>query len=590
MTIKLLKSHLKRKDITACIICCILGVAIAVLPHIVVFIKHGTLEYLADGDDVLYLSITKAPYYGEWSLRDPFARYSDKIPTLYSWLQFVPLSRLVSLLGIPLILFPIVLRSIGGIMISISLYVLFRLIFSRSSKAVFFATLCTLICLFDGGLLGRPLVENFSNLMSILANKTLDNGNSFLPQHRIITPLNNIPIVFLLSGLFLPVTNRSWKTGLVGGILLGCCIHLYFFFWTSIFLALGLYGIILCFLGWKGIVSSTRTKKELSFLLIILLGGLIVGSPQILSNSSIYNDPNAKMILYRMSRGIKLFAEDPFRYNYIINFWTWLQLTIGGIAIIKFKHYSLVIIWLISFAGYVLLNLAAFTGLEFENFHWTTINKSFGEILILSSLVLIFQDKKIFKTVLKFLVISIVSTGVLLRSYEPVYAKEPIKLSNILEEIRPLYPFLARIDRNSVLAGPMEANVASLFTKGGQLYQFNQTSHSSVVSDTSVLERHALNSWLLGYSFQDYQDDDYLANHFSGGGNLYIKPEKWQAKSVNKIRLDIFKDILDEKRDRELLGKYSPIFLLQEVSKSPRNREDWEILSKSTKWVLWKKK
>lgn len=39
-----------RKDILACILCSILGLIIALLPHIVVFLKYGSLEYLADGD------------------------------------------------------------------------------------------------------------------------------------------------------------------------------------------------------------------------------------------------------------------------------------------------------------------------------------------------------------------------------------------------------------------------------------------------------------------------------------------------------------------------------------------------------------
>ena len=576
-----------KKDILACILCSILGLIIALLPHIVVFLKYGSLEYLADGDDVLYLSIFKAPYYGEWLLRDPFSSYSTKIVTLYSWLQFVPLSKLASSLGIPLILIPLLLRSIGGITISISLYVLFRLIFINSNRAIFFATSCTLICICDGGFLGRSLLENFSNLKLMATNGVIGTGNSVLPQYRIITPLNNIPIVFLLSSLFLPVIPRDWKTASIGGILLGCCINLYFFFWTAVCLALGLYGIIFFFLGWRGIVSVDNTKKELLFLGIILLGGLIVGLPQIISHSAIYNDPETKMILHRMSRGIKLLPEDSFRYNYILNFWTWMQLAVGGIAIINFRHYYLGIIWLLNFAGYILLNSAVLTGLEFENFHWSYISKPFGEILLLSSSVLILQDKKIFKYISHILVMIIISTGILVRLYEPVYAKEPTELSKILEEIRPLRPFLAQIDRNAVLAGPMEANVASLFTRGGQLYQFNQTSHSSVVSDTSVLERNALNAWLLDYSLNEYQDENYLDRHFNVGA--YIKPEKWQPASVKKVRLNIFKSLISGKRDVELLDKYLPDFLLQKLDKAPLIKKDWKVVAKSKKWILWKK-
>jgi len=387
-----------KKDTFSVFLCTLMGIFLAVLPHLAVFLHSGTFGYLADGDDVVYLSIAKAPYYGEWALRDPFTKASDGIPTLYSWLQFIPISKLASWMGIPLIFAPVLWRVLGGVFLGISLYILFRLLFQNCKNPTFWAFTSTVICLSDGGMLGRSFLENFINLKSIILEGSLPSaiGNAVLPQYRIVTPILNLPFLLLLSALFLPVVQRTWQMAIVGGILLGCCIHLYFFYWTAAIMALVIYGLVYLFLGWKGIISKGSSLQELRFVGLVLLGGLMIGLPQIASNSAIFSNPEFKPILERMSRGTKLFLEDPFRMNYIVNLWTWLQLAVGAIAIFYFRHYSLGIIWIMTFSGYILLNSAIITGLEFENFHWNYVSKPFGQILLLGSLVLIFQEKKLF--------------------------------------------------------------------------------------------------------------------------------------------------------------------------------------------------
>ncbi|MEA5575973.1 hypothetical protein [Anabaena sp. UHCC 0451] len=579
----------KKQDILAIISCSLIAVVLSILPHLAVFFQHGTFEYLADGDDVVYLAIAKAPYYGEWLLRDPFTRPTDAIPTLYAWLQFVPITKLASLLGIPLILAPVIWRILGGAFLGLSLYILFRLLFENTKRSTFWACVCTIICLCDGGFIGRSLIENFINLKAVISNGVLPRpiGNAVLPQYRIVTPLLNLPLLLLLPCFFLPVVRRNWQTALLGGIFLGGCVHLYFFYWTTAFLALGIYGLVYLFLGWRGIISKNRTVEELWFVGLILLGGLIIGLPQIISNSAIFSAPEFKVILERMSRGRKLLLNDPFRMIYLINLWTWLQLIVGAIAIIYFRYFNLVIIWIMTCSGYILMNSAILTGLEFENYHWNYITRPFGEILLLGSFVLIFQNKKIFNRVIKILVVTILLTGIFGRNYEALHATEPVQYSKILEELRPLRPSLAQIDKNSILAGSFEANVASLFTQGGQLFQFNQTSHSSVVSDSNVLERHALNAWLLGYTLSEYKNLDIDKNFIVGNGDL--KPIKWQPESIKKIRLHIFESILSGERETEILRKYSPEYLLLSSDKKAIRGGKWKVIANSEKWLLWTK-
>lgn len=581
-----------KKDIFALCVCSLIGITLAVLPHFAVFLHTGTFEYLADGDDVVYLAIAKVPYYGEWALRDPFTRPSDAIPTLYSWLQFVPIAKLASWLGIPLIFMPLLWRILGGIFLGTALYVLFRLLFENCKNSTFWAFIATTICLSDGGMIiGRSFLDNFFNLKAIIFDGSLPSaiGNAVLPQYRVVTPLLNLPFVLILSALLLPAVRRTWQTAVLGGILLGCCIHLYFFYWTATIMALVMYGLVYLFWGWKGFISKESSLQELRFVGLILVGGLIIGLPQIASNSAIFSSPEFKPILERMSRGARLYINDPFRFTYVVNFWTWMQLSIGAIAILYFRYFNLGILWLMTFSGYGLLNSAIVTGLEFENFHWNYISKPFGEILLLGSLILIFQDKKVFSQGMKFLVLVILITGIFARNYEAVYAKEPMKYTKILKEIEPLRPALSEIDQNSILAGSFEANVASLFTQGGQLFQFNQTSHSSAIPDHEVLERHALNAWLLGYSMDKYKDTDFNMNFT--GGKAYLKPPKWQPERIKANMVEIFNSLLSGEREKELLEKYAPNYLLLDFTQKPTRGGEWQaVTSNSPNWTLWKRK
>src|SRR5438874_990300 len=111
-----------RADLVAAVACGALGMALAVAPHLATLARHGTLEYVADGDDVLYLAIARAPYHGEPALRDPFSNPGAAVPTLYSWLPFVPTARLTRRLGLPPVLTGLVWRALGGPLLGVALF------------------------------------------------------------------------------------------------------------------------------------------------------------------------------------------------------------------------------------------------------------------------------------------------------------------------------------------------------------------------------------------------------------------------------------------------------------------------------------
>src|SRR5438105_252471 len=61
-----------RADVVGALVCAGVGLILAIAPHLTMLARHGTLAFLADGDDVLYLAISRLPYHGEPGLRDPF--------------------------------------------------------------------------------------------------------------------------------------------------------------------------------------------------------------------------------------------------------------------------------------------------------------------------------------------------------------------------------------------------------------------------------------------------------------------------------------------------------------------------------------
>src|SRR5579875_9665 len=115
-----------RADFLACAGCAVLGLVLAVEPHLAKWAAEGTLNYVPDGDDALYLAISRLPYYGEWSLRDPFATPDEAVPTLYAWLQFVPLAKLARLLGLTSVTTSLLWRAVGGPLMGAAIFLLSR--------------------------------------------------------------------------------------------------------------------------------------------------------------------------------------------------------------------------------------------------------------------------------------------------------------------------------------------------------------------------------------------------------------------------------------------------------------------------------
>ena len=577
------------RDALALFGCVIVAVMLAVSPHFATLRRNGTLDYLADGDDALYLSIARAPYWGESSVRDPFASPEDRVPSLYSWMQFVPLAKLTRILNIPLIHMSILWRVVGGLLFGASIYIFFRVLFSSTKRPILWALGCSLVCLTDPGFVdGRSFLSSLGLARQIATGNVLLNKADALPQYRVVTPLLNLAFLLLFAASLYQARSgrRFWVVA--GAISLGLCFQLYFFFWTAAIVAAALYGVLILADYLTRREDRPAITRELGLTALILAGGVALGGGQVYQNTKTFGDQTSKPILERMSRGQKLPPASPARRMYLRNVWAWGKLAVGAVAAIWLRSRAIALLWCFTAAGFGLGNHAVVTGLEFENFHWNYVYSSFGEACLLASFAIAID--RFGKTPLRVFVVGwivvLTTTSIALgwRPYEAVHAREAVWNSKVLEEIEPLRGALSELTINDVLAGPREVNVALLYSRSALLFHDPHSSHSSMIPDGEVHERHALNAWLLGFDRPGYAtiaEDARFAAGFSDN-------PAWTKEAVLAARLKLFDRI--DADPRPFMKRYHPNVLLLRVDASkPTRGGSWRSIASSDVWTLWKR-
>lgn len=571
-------------------ICVVYGIALAVAPHLAWLARSGEPDFLTDGDDVLYTAVARPPYYGEPALRDPFQSPGQQLPTLYSWWQFAPTAWLTRAMGLPPERMGLVWRGVGGALMALGLYALMRRLVAGTRHPVAWAAGCTLFAMSDVGLVaGRPLIDTAATAWEALRGRTPGRLNVF-PHLRVVTPLLNFPALALLVASVVPVGGRRPAWALLGAAALGACIYLYFFYWTAAVFGLGMYlgGLGLWWLGSRG-ERKQEARGRLASGVVVLAGGLLLGAPQIVANSQTFSNPEYKPILERMSRGRPLPAEDPSRWGHLANYWLLAKLALATAAIVALGSWRLVPVWAVALAGFLLANSAIVTRLEFENYHWLYVSSPLLEVALLAALALAVDrwSRPGARWPLALAMISLASAAVApaIRVYGATRGPEALQMTGWLGELRPIAPELRRLGPEDVLAGPNTANVALLFGRAGQLYQFDQSACSSMIPLDEVHERHALNAWLMGLG-----RDEYAA--IAGKSLIQVGPSdprrlEWRPEEVARARLTIF-DRLEAADAGDLLSRYRPNRLLRRASAGPPPRGGpWTRLAEGGAWALW---
>src|SRR5262245_51581516 len=189
----------RRADVVAAIGCAVIAAVLAVVPHLAQWYHHGTLRYIASGDDVIYLAVARSAYYGEGRLRDPFATPAQKVPTAFSWTQFVPFTAPLRWVGVPFLLVPLMWRAVGGLMLGATAYVLARRLAPPGPAVIGWSVGIALIWISDAGTIdGRPLVGFIPLLAGWACGMPPHPLADSLAQFRVVSPLLNFPWMMLV--------------------------------------------------------------------------------------------------------------------------------------------------------------------------------------------------------------------------------------------------------------------------------------------------------------------------------------------------------------------------------------------------------
>jgi hypothetical protein len=558
---------------------------LAAIPHLVSGLLYGEWAYWSNSDHMLYAANAKAALLGSWDMNDPFNAASEPRYLLYSWLQFVPLPHLLGTLGVGPDGLNLVWRICGGMLFGMAVFPLFHFGLKDLPKARLLSLFAGMIFVADPGAIeGRSFLQPLLLAQQRLTDPGLKIGDDLsLPQFRLVTPLTNVPFFLLALWAVLKSESRAWAA--VAAILLGINVLLYFFFWTSLVgIILGL--IALKSIAWLSNRSDERLKRQIVHLAVILVVGMLIGSPDILAKRQIQNAPGVAEILSRLCRGQALPPGDPFRFTYAYNTTFYAKFAVITLGLIRWRDPLYLLAWLGSLVGYFLCNAGIWAGLEFENFHWYYVCNPLSEIaLLLISIRLVGHSRFAVP------VLGVAATGFVLlcgaiRAYDSAVAHQPSEYRRMMRETESLLPTLQSLslDGDAALIGPYEMDWLALHTRAFQLYQEPYTLHLTVLTEEETIRRHALNAYVMGLDRNAYVG---LVAPLMCTGCLPTEPQ-WQPDEHKAARIRAF-DALTPAIAEASLQSFSNVVVLNRANQGPpRGGDGWRQLASNDFWVLWR--
>lgn len=584
-------------ELGAGLVCGLVGLLVAIVPHLALLARFGTWEYVSDWDEILYLSVAKAPYYdpGTWRVTDPFSG-PEKAPTIYPSALFAPLAHLTRWLGLGPILMGLVWRTLGGLFFGGALYFLFRRLFSDLRRPWAWALAAALVCLGDSGFdEGRSFIENAlilgghvegSDFHYLTREGVPAARPNLLGQYRVFNPLLCLPLLLLVAGVLMPERPPGRGLLALGVVAMGGLVLTNFYMWTSATVALGLQGLILFVRGRRagpGVEGASARVAWRPFA-IVLLGGLAIGAPQILIHSWTFAEPMYREIMIRTAKFGRFDWSDPLRWRYLPNSWAWAKLAAGAVAILVLEVRRLGLLWLLVLGGFAMANSVLVLGVDFENPHFHYVYSPFGEILLLAIAVRLACRWKLERpglTALGLAGVALVASGIAIRADEAIATPKTAELREDLRALGSLRPVLASIEPDMTVSFPRRVRIMALLTPATPLY-FSPYTWSSMIPDATLDERHALNAWLQGYDLENYeklvdQDIERWAH------SHYPNEEVWPR------RREVFRRILDGGAG-PLLQRYRPRYLLRPSDVPEPNRGGpWRLLAHNDLWTLWRR-
>lgn len=579
---------IERGDLIAAALCILVGVTLSILPHLVWWSRLGEPVWIADEDDLLYLSVAGQAYANHpLSLSDP-TRVTGGT-TMYPWSQFGPAILLTRGLGLSPLRINLIWRVWAGVSIALGWYLLIRHYVGQP----WLAAILTVFLLADIGLLSGRLFLNqfwYTALLVSGRGESIVTGAPVLgnvpilagipgvcPQWRIITP--GLSLAVLLLHLWLVArarTKLTWPRIVAAGIGFGLLFHTYFYYWTAAGLALVL--ALLLDAGHRRLYFHTGW-----------IGGLI-GLPAIISGFLIKQTYSSDWLV----------RTDHFvpvgRFGHLlIPKVTIALLVITGLALFWLRRKDLIHLWALAAAGLILTDQQLLTGLEIQNMHWLWYisGPALSLLLVLLAASLASSPGRAhwprLAVVGLFALVSLhLAIGLALRAREST--QNPLCVGIIenyqrYRDQRLHRPEAAALVPNGVMAGdPAFINLAAILDNQRPLIHY-ATRFSPSTRTPEWYARIALNAYLRGLdrpAFEAEQRRD-LASDVWGP---WTRSETRRAESLAD-RLAAYDEVAAD--PARAIARFSVRYVALPASSSspPRPEGSWTRIEHGASWDIW---
>jgi hypothetical protein len=570
--IKKIEANAFSPDLIAIGLAVLFGLLISTLPHIIWFIKTGDPAWIADSDDILYLSYSANSYYNDsLNLGDPVL-ISGGV-TKYPWIQFIPPVLLAKLLGIAPVHINIIWRIWAGITMPLGFYAVTRLY----TKNTWVALCASIFLMTDIGVFSATLgYKHFitaSQIATDNAKEIFQTYPKLMTQWRIISPGISVP--FLLLHIYLlqranlkPSRDRIFWAALG----LGSLFYIFFYFWTAALLALAI-----------AIILDTANRK--TYFLVGIFGTLI-GIPQIIQQALIKNTTNSDWL----PRSNK-FLSIPHFSQLLIPFVAILLLSTSIIWILR-KRKDLIYLWSLGLAGLVLANHQIITGLEIENFHWMycwgPVISMLTIIIAVDLLSLLHSWQRGLKLCGIALSVIYLSTGLWLRSLEATRTKQSVTITTDYHKYnqqaeKSVVKFVPR----GVVAGAEEFVNFAIISDNQRPLNHYTVELSSSVDNNEWDRRVTLNAFMMGKERSIFIDKEKAGLLNTTWGPWASDAQKLAERITN--RQNYFDRI--SLNLSPALEEFEVRYLALSVdADAPKYLDkNWRLLQDGENWKIWEK-
>jgi hypothetical protein len=558
------------EDLFAALLCVVVGLALAILPHVIWWQKSGDPNWIADDDEVLYLTIASQSYFEHPSyISDPSS--SESKPTYYPWLQFVPAVLIAKGLGLGPLGIAVVWRVWAGVSLPLGWYLLLR---QHIRNKVLVVGL-TIFLLADSGLtVARPLVGQVRALAATVGPLAGEVPSSVDVAHqwRLITP--GLSLFFLLAysaALARARANPTRGRIAVAAFALGLLFYAYFYFWTTALLALAL--------NWMLDPGSRSAFGK------ILIGGGILGLPAVAGGYHMTHLAPTDWLIRTE------FLEPIPRCSALL----WPRISLGVLAITAASVFrdrrELLSLWTLAVAGLLLTNHQLVTGAQMQNDHWLDYAASPAVTALIVTLAASRLAAPRRRTVALLAVLSALhlASGFFLRAIQATRASDTARIMDAYRTYRAQRQegSSRTLSRDSVLAGESRfVALAGMLEDQRILFGYG-TFYSPSVSDLEWEERIALDGVLRGESRTEFELEQASALEHDLYGPWTHDPVLRRERLATRLRLfdGIAKD--PEPACKNLRVRYVAL----PVTKAPPSYlvAGWTLLEQGPTWQIWER-